>query len=460
MPISIPVTRPSPPPTSTKRKAALSPPFADAPVFISPFTSPFVNPASSASCASYPPRSTYGMRRQHSSEGRAVAANRMKAGIIAVETAPGKRRKSVVELEEATEGMRTLAARRRSSLSPIQPLSTPSRRPSALQFVPVHGDLLEDRAPPLRAVPTRSHLRTTSGVPISFPLAFPSPSPRSPTPTPSSPVIERRTAFSDESRSPTFSSPPPVQFSPSSPSTYPNSPTPSAAPSCRSSTSCLVPRSPRIGSTRELSPDGLEEDCARSAQLRSPTGVPCRWPPVFPARSRPTSMVSNSTLDIQLGESEDESESDDDEEEQIVYRQPAPFLVHRRLPPLSLPSLTRRLPPPTLSSASPFPPPFPATLPASSADSFSNFVFPSMPTLFVKTPSALPSRRTSNCSSYESDTGAQTPSTLEFQARTPLGTGQSLYSSDVFADAFGRAGAAAEASGPCAETEEPIESIV
>ncbi|GAA5870070.1 hypothetical protein JCM8547_001453 [Rhodosporidiobolus lusitaniae] len=465
--------------TSSKRKAVASPMAKDAPTFTSPFTnlSPFTSPP-------IPAQPSFHSGRRGSAELRAVAANRMKAGVVAVETAPGKRRKSVVDLEEATEGVRTLSARRRSSLSPIQPLSgtrrrssvspvqglpstsrrrssitpghslsTPARRPSQLHFAPMNNDLVENDSPrpEVPAVPEQIH--TASGVPIRFPLAFPSPSPASPPvdsfELPTSPLFERRAAFSDEVLSPILSSsPPPSSRTFSSASPTPSSWTSRAPSSWRSST--FQPRSPHALPPLALSPVPAAEESPRS--FESPSGVKMTWPPVFPSRpSRPTSMAS---IDFDCEAAAVGAASDLEEEQveaveiPILFRKPA------------LPTLIRRFPPPTLSSASPFPPPFLSTR-EPSRESFSNFVFPSMPTLFNKTPTALPAwRRMSTASSYESAREGseselvKTPSTFELPARSPLATGVSTYHGDVFAEAFSRAGRTS------AQAEDEVEEIV
>ncbi|GAA5895954.1 hypothetical protein JCM6882_005570 [Rhodosporidiobolus microsporus] len=431
-PIVIAPAQPRAPPPSMKRKTAPSPYVADAPVFTSPFTnlSPFTSPP-------LPPTPGFNPGRRLSSEARAIAANRVKSAILSVDTAPGKRRKSVVDLEEATEGVKNLSARRRSSLTPIQPLSA-APRASLVQYTPANPDLLENSPRPS----TSGHIRAPSGVRIGFPLTFPSP-------VPGSPLAERRAAFSDDVASPIISSPDP----PARPFSYarPSSPTTSIATSgsVRSSTYTLTPRSPHAMSPRDLAPELSE---GPRGHRRTPSGVPISWPPVFP--SRPSSMAfSTTSVDDEEKAEEDDAEeelaagspSDDEEEDLAEEKEEIPISL-RPTPP----SFIRRVPPPTLASASPFPPPFlsPSTRTASD-DSFRNFSFPSMPTLFPRTPTALPPstvRRISTCSSYESGQGSdaiKTPSTLEWHAHTPLGTGQTIYEGNPFAEAFGQAGGSA-----------------
>ncbi|GAA6028166.1 hypothetical protein JCM8097_006893 [Rhodosporidiobolus ruineniae] len=416
---SPPGRRPS---QGTKRKTA--PSVHNSPVAVSTpafFTNP--SPFTSPPLQSKP--AFVGLERRFSSENRAIAANRAKA-IVAIETTPGKRRKSVVDLEEATEGMRTLSARRRSSLTPIQPLSS-ARRPS---FVPVNSKLAEDEPQPVVV----QEIRSPAGVPIKLPLPFPSA--RSPLlEDPTSPIMERRAAFSDEPASPILSSPPPPQSfasfaSASSPSTstFPSS-------SYRSSRT-FTPRSPHAGHLAGDEDEGDDEERReKRGHVRTPSGVLINWPPVFPGRpSRPTSMAS---IDAEL-EAEEEEYQDEEEEDEGAEVDDIPLF---RQPTLNF---FRRAPPPTISSASPFPPPFlaPSTR-GVSRDSFSNFAFPSMPTLFAQTPPAIPpsaARRTSTSSSYKSCGSVQTPSTFELHGCTPLATGHSFFGGgeNPFSEAFGR----------------------
>ncbi|GAA5975385.1 hypothetical protein JCM11641_004249 [Rhodosporidiobolus odoratus] len=107
-------------------------------------------------------------------------------------------------------------------------------------------------------------------------------------------------------------------------------------------------------------------------------------------------------------------------------------------------AVRRRVSPPSLASASPFPPPFLSlSMPTSTNDSFSNSDFPRLPTLFPETPAPIPPRRLSTSSSYDSciyardDGVVKTPSTFELHPWTPSRTGCTSGGGDPFAEAFG-----------------------
>ncbi|GAA6001415.1 hypothetical protein JCM10207_006655 [Rhodosporidiobolus poonsookiae] len=405
-------------PAPTKRKAASAVPYSPDPLAGPSFSSPFTN-LSPFTSPPIPSTSQLSGRRL-SGEARAIAANRSKA-ILSLEVAPGKRRKSVVDLEEATDNLRnTTLGRRRSSLTPIQPLAA-GPRGSLSHFVPTHADVTEVQSPPLP-----SHRKTASGVRLTYPLPFPS-TPRSPPLNAvTSPLLERRSAFADECCSPNLTSPAPPSCS------SPRESSPRASTSSLYSVSTptsRTPRSPRAFIFRDLEDD---VDCAPSwrGHSRTASGVRLSFPLAFPSRpSRPVSLVDDGAASpTEDDEAHDFSDEEDAAVEETEDAPVFPFM--------------RRCPPPKLSSASPFPPPFLSSTSRTNArESFSNFVFPSMPTLFAKTPDALPgrSRRISNTSSYESGGHGETvktPSTLELHAKTPLGTGFSLYGGDPFAEAF------------------------
>ncbi|BGP16442.1 hypothetical protein JCM10213v2_004444 [Rhodosporidiobolus nylandii] len=344
------------------------------------FTLPFTNRGPSDSMPLPPPTNLSSLRRL-SSEGRAIAANRAKTAVVAVETTPGKRRKSVVDLEEATEGVRTLSARRRSSLSPIQPVAG-GRRPSCSHFTPCVPNLPES------AAGSPSPVMAPSGVEITFPLTFPSV--RSPVlATPASPLSERA-AFTDEFATPTIPSPPPS--TPASPRSTPASPPP---PTCRSSATSLSARSPHAFFHLDLVPEDQPSSRERG-HIRTPSGVRVNFPLVFPSPARrASSVVKDVYSDLDEAYNSDEAVED-------------------------------------------------------AADSFTNFSFPRLPTLFPATPAPIPLvRRVSTSSSFHSPRSPDavaTPSTFELQAGTPLCTGFSMGGNNPFAEAFGRAGAVAASS--------------
>ncbi|BGP40334.1 hypothetical protein JCM10449v2_004295 [Rhodotorula kratochvilovae] len=373
-------------------------------------------------------RSHLTVERRGSGEDRARAANRAKA-IVALETAPGKRRKSVVEFEEMTDGMRqaSVSGRRRSSLTPLNQLA-PAPRSSLAHFTPLDPTILdcgEPLSPPM-------HVDSPSGVRITFPLTFPSPRAAFPQ-APFSPPGERRAAFSDETFSPLLDYPQTPASAPFSPA--PPSPTPSSAArstSSRASFYSLKPRSPRTSEVRDFAPDELNP---LASFIRAPSGVDIRFPLVFP--SRPSSCrsrlssASSAYADYDDAQSTLSDDSDDPDDLASVVAE----VLERS-------AATTRLVP---SFASPFPPPFlsPATRTITS-DSFSKLTFPSMPTLFPEAPT-IPARRTSTSSSYRSrDDGGYagesvaTPSTFGAH-RSPVGTGFTIMVHDIFAEAFAQA---------------------
>ncbi|GJN90703.1 hypothetical protein Rhopal_003717-T1 [Rhodotorula paludigena] len=158
---------------STKREAeplsrqARAPLTLDIPIFRSPFTNP------SPFSVPLPPKKveTVRRRRRGSGEERALAANRYKA-IVALETATGKRRKSIVDVEDMTEGLEkaSVAERRRSALTPLNRRPTAASR-AQLFRTPAPGDDLTDSD--FAASPPAD---SPGGVRLTFPLNFPSPS--------------------------------------------------------------------------------------------------------------------------------------------------------------------------------------------------------------------------------------------------------------------------------------------
>ncbi|GAA6047422.1 hypothetical protein JCM3770_001297 [Rhodotorula araucariae] len=393
------------------------------------FTSLFTNPSPFSAPLPLTRPSHLCVHRRASGEDRALAANRAKA-IVALETTPGKRRKSVVEFEEMEHDMRhaSVSDRRRSSLTPLNHLDAAPRSTLA-RFTPLDPSVLNDLEPPA----SRTHVDSPSGVRITFPLTFPSPR----TPFLHAPIPaagQRRTAFSDE----TFSPPLAGSHSPtSSPSLLaPCSPAPSTAAhsfTSRTSFRSLKPRSPRTSETRDFAPEVLNPP---APFIRSPSGVDVRFPLIFPARSfssrSQSSLASNTSFDSDDAQStlDDGDGTDDDDLASVVAE-----VLERS-------ARTTRLAP---SFASPFPPPFlsPATRTITS-DSFSKLTFPSMPTLFPEAPT-IPARRSSSSSSYRSrDEGAYTgenvgtPSTFGAH-RSPVGTGFTVLVHDIFAEAFAQA---------------------
>lgn len=419
---------------STKREAeplsrqARAPLTLDIPIFRSPFTNP------SPFSVPLPPQKvdTVRRRRRCSGEERALAANRYKA-IVALETATGKRRKSIVDVEDMTEGLEkaSVAERRRSSLTPLNRRPTAASR-AQLFRTPAHGDDLTDID--VGALPPAD---SPGGVRLTFPLTFPSPNFPFPIAV-TSPLSERRAAFSDESFSPIWEYPS-TPASPSSPIT-PMSPAPSFGSACRSlssrsSTYSLAPRSPRVSIASDCT---AETSLPLKGTIRSPSGVNMPYPLVFP--SRPTSirstnsLASLSSLDAfhnceDDGDDGEESLASDDEDDEDLTSVVAEVLERSA-------AATRVVP----SFASPFPPPFLSNSRRTyTADSFSKLTFPAMPTLFPDAVGSVPSRRLSAASSYRGSTdhhdGMATPSTVELR-RSPLETGMTIVEGNVFAEAF------------------------
>jgi len=364
------------------------------------------------------------MGRRLSSEDRARLANGARA-VVALETTPGKRRKSIVDLDEVTDNLQraSVAGRRRSSLTPLSQPSAGARS-SFARFTP-----LDSTTAPYDAVSTSSTLpRASSGLSAVFPLVFPSP--RSPLPV--SPVSDRRADFFDEATTPGAESPGFAR----SPSTFTSPASPylaSAAASIASSYRSFEPRSPRTSEGPDFAPDELEPTLEF---LRSPSGVSIRFPLVFP--SRPTSVharSSQASTSSRASSVYDEASSRLDEavvehdEEDVagdLAALVADVLERSEATTRSIPTFTSPFPPPFLS-------PSKRTV---TSDSFSKLTFPSMPTLFpdsVTIPSS--GRRSSAASSYHGE-HVSTPSTFG-PRRSATETGFTVKMHDIFAEAFG-----------------------
>ncbi|GAA5941183.1 hypothetical protein JCM3775_006643 [Rhodotorula graminis] len=394
------------------------------------FTSPFGNAldVDLATPATAHEERRAGLGRRLSSEDRARLANGARA-IVALATTPGKRRKSVVDLEAVTDGMQraSVAGRRRSSLTPLGQPSVGARS-SFARLTP-----LDSTAASPDASTTASTLpRLLSGLSATFPLVFPSP--RSPLPV--SPVSDRRTAFFDEVATPGTDS----SSFPRSPSTFASPVSPylaSAAASIASSSSyrSFEPRSPRTADGPDFAPDELEPTLEF---LRSPSGVNIRFPLVFP--SRPTSVHTRSSAastSSRASSAYDEAstlnaprtvEQDEDDGADGLVALVADVLERSEATTRTIPSFTSPFPPPFLS-------PSKRTV---TADSFSKLTFPSMPTLFpdsVTIPSSSARRRPSAASSYHGE-HVSTPSTFG-PRRSATETGFTVKMHDIFAEAFG-----------------------
>ncbi|GAA5895356.1 hypothetical protein JCM8208_005988 [Rhodotorula glutinis] len=392
------------------------------------FTSPF-DTEPNKKLSSSPEDRRAGMGRRLSSEDRARLANGARA-IVALETAPGKRRKSIVDLEEVTDSMQraSVAARRRSSLTPLGQPSVGARS-SFARLTPLDSTTSSSAAP---VTTTTTLPRVSSGVSAAFPLVFSSP--RSPLPV--SPISDRRADFFDEAPTPGSDS----SGFPRSPSTFASPASPflaSAAASIASSSSyrSLEPRSPRTAEGPDFAPDEIEPTLEF---LRSPSGVNIRFPLVFP--SRPTSLharssqasTSSRTSSVYDDASSklDDAVVEDDEEDVTgdLATLVADVLERSEATTRTVPTFTSPFPPPFLS-------PSKRTI---TADSFSKLTFPSMPTLFpdsVTIPSSSTRRRPSAASSYHGE-HVSTPSTFG-PRRSATETGFTVKMHDIFAEAFG-----------------------
>ncbi|TNY24682.1 hypothetical protein DMC30DRAFT_2085 [Rhodotorula diobovata] len=388
------------------------------------FVSPFASVGSKAAPTTSPTseerlRPTCG--RRLSSEERARLANGSRTAVVALETTPGKRRKSVVDLEEVTDGLQraSVTGRRRSSLTPLGQASAGPR--SSFAFTPLDDSL----ARPEYSSPRPSRFDTSGTLPIDFEDPFPSPR----SPVSASLTRERPCAFFDEVLTPGLASPtaPSSSSIVSSPS-LPHLKSATASIWSQSSFRSLEPRSPRTAEGPTFAPDELATE---PAFIRSPSGIQIRVPLVFP--SRPTSLRSRSSrlssVDTRATSLVDDEDGDDKDETDELVAVVAKVLARSE-------AATRTIP----SFPSPFPPAFLSpTRRTVTADSFSKLTFPSMPTLFpdsVTVPTER--RRPSVASSYHGD-HVSTPSTFG-PRRSVTETGFTLRMHDVFAEAFGAAG--------------------
>ncbi|GAA5833604.1 hypothetical protein JCM9279_001575 [Rhodotorula babjevae] len=404
------------------------------PVRLIEFTSPFGTALDTKASTSAPTHEDRrgGMGRRLSSEDRARLANGARA-VVALETAPGKRRKSVVDLDEVTDNLQraSVAGRRRSSLTPLgQP--TAGARSSFARLTPL--DSTAASYDPASTSSTLPHV--SSGLSVAFPLVFPSP--RSPLPV--SPICDRRADFFDEVTTPGTDSP---SF-PRSPSTFASPASPylaSAAASIVSASSyrSFEPRSPRTSEGPDFAPDELEPTLEF---LRSPSGVSIRLPLVFPSRpgsvharssQASTSSRASSVYNAASSRLNDAVDEDDEDVAGDLAALVADVLERSEATTRAIPTFTSPFPPPFLS-------PSKRTV---TSDSFSKLTFPSMPTLFPE-PVTIPStrRRPSAASSYDGG-HVSTPSTFE-PRRSATETGFTVRMHDIFAEAFGACGSGDE----------------